>query len=105
MASQQAAEVGDFPPAPLSVPSLEPLSISARREVLEGELPQGLQEPEPPAERPRLDGHHRPLHQVTKNAVGVDGVGVDVGGHRLGRGQVEGTGEHRQPLEQALLRR
>jgi hypothetical protein len=71
--------------------------------VVGGELAQGLQEPEPPAERARVDRDHRPLHQVAEQAVDVDGVETVVGRHRLGRGEVEWAGEHRQPLEQQLL--
>ncbi len=74
------------------------------RQPLQRKLSQCLQQPEAAAKRPGLYRDHRPLHEVAQEMVGVHGVLVGIPGNRLGRAEVKGPGEHRQPLEQPSLR-
>ena len=95
--------------APPGVPPGDQDGVVVGRELLGGELPDGLQQPETPTEPAGLDEQHRPLDQLPQQVVDSGEVRSAtvpvgrVGGNAAGGRDVERPGEDRQPPEEDLL--
>lgn len=71
--------------------------------VLDPELAHALEELEPPSERSGLDEHHRLVDEPCDELVDVQRVDVVGRGDGFRRGQVEGSDEPGQSLEDQLF--
>ena len=95
--------------APPRVPPGDQDGVVVGRELLGGELPDGLQQPETPTEPAGLDDEHRPLDQLRQQVIDSGEVrrrSAPVAARRRQRCRgrdVEGPGEDRQPMEEELL--
>ncbi len=104
-AGQEPLDAGGLPEAPAGVTPGHLASVAGLGQFPGRELAHGLQQPEPPGERIRLDHQHRPFGQVTEQIPDLSGGDLRVGGDGLGRGEVERADEDGESLEKPPGRR
>ena len=96
---------GDLSDAPAGVAFGELVGVPMFSQMLGRKLAHGVQQPEAPAEGPRLHHEHRSFDQSAQEDVDIDDVERWVGGGRLGCGEIEWASKDRQSLEHGLFGR